>query len=162
MKQIQRASSLLPHNGTEWEGLSVACVFPQCGFAGSDGGSGSSAGVAAMSGGNIEEVVLPLVDYGRCVDCDRELRVDGRERCTECVALALDLQGVVHQTDPPVPRPGTSGWKLLRRLYGIFHRKYGGMSPRSLVYAWTEMNRLAPSPVAPASASGAALAPGRS
>ena len=142
-------------------GSSCSLYVPQCGLAGSDGGSGSSAGAAAMSGGNVEEVVLPLVDYRCCADCDRELRVDGRERCTECVALAIDIERVPHPTNPPLPSPRTDGWKLLRFLYGIWHRQYGGMSPRSLAYAWTEMN-LAPSPIAPASAPGAAQATGRS
>ena len=136
--------------------------FPQSGLAGPDGGSGSSAVVAAMSSGNVDEMVLPLVDYGCCADCDRELLVDGRERCTECVALAIDIDRVRHRLNPPLPSPGTDGWKLLRRLYGIWHRQYGNMSPRRLARYWTEMNRLAPSPMAPASAPGAALAPGRS
>lgn len=135
---------------------------PQSGLTGPDGGSVSSVVVAAMSSGNVEEVVLPLVDYGCCADCDRELLVDGRERCTECVALAIDIGRVRHPTNPPLPSPGTDGWKLLRRLYGIWHRQHGNMSPRRLAHYWEELNRLAPSPNAPASAPGAALAPGRS
>ena len=82
--------------------------------------------VAAMSSGNVDEMVLPLVDYGCCADCDRELRVDGREFCTECVALTIDIERVPHPTNPPLPSPRTNGWKLLRRLYGIWHRQYGG------------------------------------
>lgn len=123
----------------EWVGLSVALF----GLAGSRGGSGPSAGAAAMSAANVEEVVLPLVDDGRCADCEGELSVNGQQRCPACVALALDIARVRKPTNPPLPIPRTDGWKLLRRLYGIWHRQFGGMSPRSLAYAWTEMNRAA-------------------